>query len=287
MTTFEQLTADALFDRYDAILLDAYGVLVDASGILPHASAFIAALYHRKKPFFIVTNDASRLPETIAARFSRLGLPIVADQIISSAGLLPEFFAHAQLQGVKTVVLGSDDAMTYVKRAGGQPVRPEGRVHDDAQVVVICDATAESTVSDVECVIDLVVTRAERGEPIQLVLCNPDLIYPKSAGRYGLTSGALMLLVESSLKTRLHPSLMPPIKRLGKPFDDIFAEAMRRAGSKNIALIGDQLGTDILGANDAGIDSILVGTGLTQVRAGKTLQPSPKIYLENLSLFGQ
>lgn len=280
----QTLAARELFSRYDALLLDAYGVLVNAHGVLPHAVNFIEALRARNMPFFIVTNDASRLPETIAARFAGLGLNIAADQIVTSAGLLPDCFNQQGLQGCKTVVVGSDDAMTYVQRAGGVAVRPAACVEADARAVVICDATGSQTVADVEHVIDLVVHRRERGEPIDLILCNPDLIYPKSPGHFGLTSGALMLLVEASLKTKLHPSAMPPIHRLGKPFDNIFAEAVRRAGTRKVGLIGDQLGTDILGANTFGIDSLLVGTGLTQVTPGQALDPMPSFYVPNLAL---
>jgi ribonucleotide monophosphatase NagD (HAD superfamily) len=93
-----------------------------------------------------------------------------------------------------------------------------------------------------------------------------------------------MALVEGSLKTRLHPSLLPPIARLGKPFPEIFAEAARRAGGGKLALVGDQLGTDILGAKNAGMDAVLVGTGLTQVRPGETLEPAPHFLLPNLAL---
>jgi ribonucleotide monophosphatase NagD (HAD superfamily) len=171
-----------------------------------------------------------------------------------------------------------------VRRAGGKLVLPSQGPQGDVRAVVICMASGPSTVNDVECVIDTVVARREAGRPIDLILCNPDLIYPKSPGRYGLTSGALMALVEQSLTTRLHPSLMPPVARLGKPFPEIFAEAARRAGGGKLALVGDQLGTDILGAKNAGIDAVLVGTGLTQVRPGQTLTPTPDFLLQDLAL---
>jgi HAD superfamily hydrolase (TIGR01450 family) len=278
------LSALDLIESYDAVLLDAYGVLVDATGVLPHAVAFIEALRARQKPFYIVTNDASRLEENIEARFARLGLAIEAAQIVTSAGLLTKHFAQNDLQGAPTLVLGSEDAHTYVRRAGGQVLTPGSGAASQARAVVICEATGPRTVSDVECVIDTVVARREGQRPIDLILCNPDLIYPKSPGRYGLTSGALMALVEGSLKTRLHPSLLPPIARLGKPFPEIFAEAARRAGGGKLALVGDQLGTDILGAKNAGMDAVLVGTGLTQVRPGETLEPAPHFLLPNLAL---
>jgi ribonucleotide monophosphatase NagD (HAD superfamily) len=51
---------------------------------------------------------------------------------------------------------------------------------------------------------------------------------------------------------------------LGKPYSPIFEEAIRRAGTSNAVMIGDQLETDILGANTAGIDSAVVSTGINR-----------------------
>ena len=277
-----------LFAAYDAILLDAYGVLVDATGVLPHAQAFVQALVAQNKPFFIVTNDASRLPAAIAARFASLGLPIAAAQIITSVGLLAAHYAAADLRGATTLVLGSADAHTTVQDAGGVPVGPDdlGRGHPAAQLraIVVCDARGPSLMRDVECAIDAVVAAVDAGRRIDLILCNPDLIYPRSPGHVGLTSGSAMLLITAALSTRLQPAQMPPVARLGKPYAGIFAEAVRRAQSRRLALVGDQLGTDIRGAKDFGIDAILVGTGLTVVRPGEALSPEPDYYLPTLKL---
>lgn len=272
-----------LFDTYEALLLDAYGVLVDASGVLPHAVEFIAALRRHNKPFYIVTNDASRLPGVIAARFVRLGLPIAAEQIITSVSLLVRHFAAANLQGAKTLVLGPPDAQATVSEAGGVPLGPKA-IGTDLRAVVVCDAGGENLMADVECAIDAVVAACRQGRPMDLILCNPDLIYPRGPGRFGLTSGSTMLLIEAALKTCLTPQQMPKVTRLGKPYAGIFDEAVRRAGTRKVALVGDQLGTDILGAKTYGIDAILIGTGLTQVGSGVTLEPEPDCFLPTLEL---
>ena len=65
-----------LIERYRVVLLDAYGVLVDASSVLAGAADLIAELNSTHKPYFIVTNDASRLPETCSRRYRELGLDI-------------------------------------------------------------------------------------------------------------------------------------------------------------------------------------------------------------------
>jgi ribonucleotide monophosphatase NagD (HAD superfamily) len=51
--------------------------------------------------------------------------------------------------------------------------------------------------------------------------------------------------------------------RLGKPNTPIFEEAVRRAGTSNVVMIGDQLETDIKGARAAGLDAVWIETGVT------------------------
>src|SRR5690606_14325587 len=119
---------------YDGVLLDAYGVLNDAGGALPGAAGLIDDLDRRSMPYLVVTNDASRLPETLARRFHGLGLGIPADRILTSGLLLDGWFAGRDLQGAATVVLGTPESAAYVERAGGVVV-PNA---SDAELDVLC-----------------------------------------------------------------------------------------------------------------------------------------------------
>jgi len=79
--------------------------------------------------------------------------------------------------------------------------------------------------------------------------------------------------------------------RLGKPHPPIFAEALKRSGSRDMIMIGDQLETDIRGANAFGIDSVLITSGVSA--AGMTfltedLRPTYRMRsLMSRSGFGQ
>ena len=69
MAKLPEITIETLIDRYEVLLLDAYGVLVHSSGTLTRAAELITKLNRAAKPYYILTNDASRLPATAAARF--------------------------------------------------------------------------------------------------------------------------------------------------------------------------------------------------------------------------
>ena len=115
------------------------------------------------------------------------------------------------------------------------------------------------------------------------MLCNPDLIYPHSPGRYGITAGSVALVMEAVLRER-YPVQEFAFVRLGKPYSPIFEEAARRAGTRDMILFGDQLHTDILGASRFGIDSALLLSGLTrQPFSGYPEDMTPTYVLQSLA----
>src|SRR5712691_344471 len=110
MDDVPEITIEALIDRYDVLLLDAYGVLVTSAGALPGAAELTKRLSESGKPYYILTNDASRLPTTAAARYRACGLTIDPDRVITSGLLLKDHFATHRLDGARCVVLGPSES---------------------------------------------------------------------------------------------------------------------------------------------------------------------------------
>src|SRR5437870_9131223 len=135
MDTIPEITIASLIDRYDVLLLDAYGVLVNSSDALPGAAELTHRLSESGKPYYILTNDASRLPTTAAARYRACALTIAPDRIITSGLLLKGHFAAQRLVGARCAVLGPGDSLRYVEDAGGRIVSPS----DAFDVLVIAD----------------------------------------------------------------------------------------------------------------------------------------------------
>jgi glycerol-1-phosphatase len=255
------LDAVELIERFEVLLLDAYGVLVHHGGALPGAPELIATLNAQGKRYFILTNDASRSNQTSAARFAEMGLAIEAEQIISSVGLLARHFARHDLGGRPCVVLGPEDSHQLVRAAGGELVSPG----HDAEVLVVCGEVGYDFVETVDRVLSALFVRLDAGQALTLVLPNPDLVYPKGEGQsYGIAAGCIACFFEAALAQRYPDREGLRFTQLGKPNPPIFEEAARRAGTRDLVMVGDQLGTDIKGANDFGIPSALVRTGLTR-----------------------
>lgn len=260
------ISADSLVRDYDALLIDAYGVLVDSGGGRAGAVPFIERLRAEGLPFVVVTNDASKLPSTCAARFAELGLRIDDDQIITSGGLLAAHFAASGLAGAKTLVLGPPDSARYVADAGGLVVLAD-QVDDSIEAVVIGDESGYPFLEAVDATLTALYGAIDAGRPPALILPNPDLVYPKSAEAYGIASGSVALILEAALAARYRDAA-PRFTRLGKPHAPIYEAALAVVGTRRAVMIGDQLDTDIAGANAVGIDSALLTSGVGRWSTG-------------------
>lgn len=279
MTQSREINIEELIARYPVLLLDAYGVLVNACGALPGAAGLIDELNCSRKPYYLLTNDASKLPQTAASRYQNFGLEIDPDRIITSGGLLKNYFKTHNLSGARCAVLGPDDSAQYVSDAGGKIVSPA----NGFDVVVIGDEAGYPFVETVDTVLSELFHKVERREKFYLVLPNPDLIYPKADRGFGITSGSIALIFEAALQLRYPGHAGLCFERLGKPNADIFQEALRLSGTNNMVMIGDQLETDIRGANDFGLDSVLVGTGITDpTTADLPHQPQPTYHMHSI-----
>lgn len=263
-------TAAQIVEQFDAVLLDSYGVLVDGSGALPGARRFLERLDETHTPWLVVSNDASRSLEAAAVRYEALDLPIPADRILVSAALIAPYFAREQLGGSRCIVLGPVDSVGWVEQAGGVVVPYDDRSPD---VVVACDDEGYPFVEAVEAVISTLVARIREGVTPRLVLPNPDRIYPAGDGRLRLTAGSTALVIESALAAVFGPDA-PRFVGLGKPHAFIFEEACHRIGTsgRRVAMLGDQILTDVAGAKHAGLSAGLVATGIATAGHGE-LQP--------------
>lgn len=270
-TSIPVVPIESLIDAYDVVLLDAYGVLVDADGPITGASALIAHLDRRCKPYLIVTNDASRSPEATAARYRSFGIDIPAERVLTSGALLGPHFAARGLLGAGCLVLGTDDSRRYVEAAGGVVVPIPADDPAAASVLVVADENGFPCLEGVDAALTLAYRRLDAGAPLSLILPNPDLVYPKARDRFGVAAGSIARMLEGALALR-HPGRSDLVfERLGKPHRPIFDEARRRVapagGVPRMLMIGDQLETDIRGARAFGIDAALVTWGVTRVEA--------------------
>ena len=246
-----------LADRFEVILLDSDGVLTRWPGAIPGAPEAIRELNSLGKPYFVLTNDASALPETRSARYAALGLDIAPDRIISSGMLLKDYFKDLDLAGSRCIVLGTEDSAAYVCQAGGEVVD----IEQDFDVLVVGNQRGFPFLESMRTVLSGLYRKIKRGETPHLVLPNPDLVFPEGDG-FSFASGSVGQMFESALALLFPDRSDLVFTRLGKPQPAMFEEAIRRSGTRHMVMIGDTPATDIRGARNVGIASVLVETGV-------------------------
>ena len=255
--SIREATIDELVERYTALLFDAYGVLSYSVGALPGAVELIDRLNRMGKPYYVLTNDSSALPESRAARYRKVGLNVDAAKIITSGSLLKGYFAERGLSGARCAVLGTEDSAEYVRLAGGEVVAAV----DGFDVLVVGDQAGFPFVDGVDAALSALFEMFDAGDAPRLLLPNPDLVYPNDDG-FGMASGSVALIIEAALRQR-YPERGIEFERLGKPNGAIFEAALELTGTMDMVMLGDTLETDIRGANAFGIDSALVAGGVT------------------------
>ena len=282
MSEVPETSVAELADRYDALLLDAYGVLNDDEQALPGAAEVLRWLDERGKPWFVVTNDASRLESTCAARFARLGLRVQAERIVTSGSLLEAAMAGRGLHGARCINLGTEDSAAYIERGGGVVVPWDGSKGVDA--VIVADDDGYPFLPAVEGTLSAVARSVDAGHEVTLLLPNPDVVYPKRGRAYGFTSGAVALLLEAGWRRLFGAGAGLDFEKLGKPHAPLFTEAMRRADTRHVVMVGDQIETDIRGARWAGIDAALVLGGVSRGAEGLRGDDRPTYILSALRM---
>ena len=272
MKTIPAVTTDELIARYDALLLDAYGVLVNKEGALPGARELISKLNRLGKPYYLVSNTAGRLPANVAARYREYGLDIAPERILTSGLLIKPYFEDQGYQGLRCAVLGPEDSFLYVEDAGARSTTP----FEDFDLVLIGDQVGFPFLDGVDAVLSRLIAKLDRGEAVPMILPNPDLIYPKTSG-FGITCGTVALMIETALRQRFPDREALAFVRLGKPEPGLFIEAVRRLGTNNVVMIGDQMDTDIRGAAGSGLDSALVVGGVSGATLAGGIMPTYRL----------
>jgi HAD superfamily hydrolase (TIGR01457 family) len=255
------VTLARFLQNLEALILDMDGVLWQGDAPLPGMPDLFAFLRERKIRFLLVTNNSSLTPESYSQKIARMGVKVSSGEIITSASATGEYLKMNSVPGERAFVIGGEGLKRAIRDAGLQ-VTPA----DDLQAdYVVCGMDRELTWAKLaNATINL-----RRGA--RFIGTNPDFTFPTEQGIAHGNGAILAALAAASGKK--------PVV-IGKPFPFLFQESIRRLGvpKTRVAVLGDRLETDILGAKRAGLKSILVLTGVTDRRNARK-SPFPPTWI--------
>lgn len=232
----------SVIDRYDAAFFDLDGVIYLGDVAVPGAVEVMAELTAVGTKVVYVTNNAARSAETVVDHLRDLGFEASLDTVLTSAQVAVRVIAAELAPGARVLVAGTRHLADLVAEAGLLPVASA----DDDPVAVVQGYDPQMTWPR----LDEVALAIQRGATWYAT--NNDTSRPTERGLVPGAGGAIAVIAGT---VGGEPRIF------GKPFLPMITEAIRRSGASRPLFVGDRIDTDIVGAANAGIDSLMVFTG--------------------------
>ncbi|MEZ5123965.1 MAG: HAD-IIA family hydrolase [Solirubrobacterales bacterium] len=223
-------------------LMDMDGVLVHEDQAIPGANRFLARLSEIGTPFLVLTNNSIYTRRDLAARLRGSGLEVPEESIWTSALATARFLDDQRPNG-SAFVIGESGLTTALHEVGYT-------MTERAPDYVVLGETRTYSFERITQAIRLVVGGA------RFIATNPDATGPTTVGPVPATGSVAALI---SRATGHEPYFV------GKPNPLMMRSALNAidAHSETTAMIGDRMDTDVVAGLEAGLETILVLTGVT------------------------
>jgi glycerol 3-phosphatase-2 len=236
---------DGLVGGYDLVIFDLDGVVYLIDRPISGAAEAIERLRNAGTAVAFATNNASRRAADVAALLTGMGVPAKPDEVLNSAGAAAAVLAERLPAGAPVLVVGADALVTEVREAGLTPVSTA----EEKPAAVV-----QGYGPEVGWRILAEAALAVRAGAMW-VATNTDRTLPSPRGPLP-GNGSLVAVLRTALDRE--PDLV-----VGKPEPGLFTTAASLSGARRPLVVGDRLDTDIQGAVGAGMDSMLVLTGVS------------------------
>lgn len=234
---------------YDAFLFDLWGVVHNGVAAWPGALRVLEALHGLNKQVILLSN-APRLGVAVDPVLTRFGLPRSHyDRVVASGDMVRHAFETGALDlGSRCVFWGKEPDKAVI--AGLGISFADSPDHAD---FILCAGLTDDHTETVEDYRDQLLWAKQLDMP--LVCANPD---------YEVMQGDLMLPCAGAIALA-YQQMGGTTHWFGKPYNVAYDYCQRVLGGvdpSRILAVGDTLRTDIRGATDAGIASVLITSGI-------------------------
>ncbi len=202
----------------------------------------IQTLRSRRKRLYVLTNNSTDSVETIHSRLVEFDIPVRKDEVLTSGLLTAEYLSRKNGE-VSYYLVGEAGLEAEMRKYGHR--RTEG---EDADFVVVG--------------LDRGITYDKLDHAARLARAGAEIVATHTSRLYmyktgpAMASGPLVKAIEYASRKRATV--------IGKPSPLMFEIALERVqcSKRDAVMFGDQVDTDIAGASKAGIDSVLITSGV-------------------------
>lgn len=226
------------------IVSDLDGVTYRGDSPIPSAVAAFQHWHRRGIPFVFVTNNSTKSAGEFAAKLKGMGIAASTEDVITTSSVTAAIVKKAYPSGTAIYVIGS--------KALAQAIEEAGFVISDRDAkVVVAGLDREFTYQKLATAQQIIMAGAD------FYGTNPDLVLPHETG-FEPGAGSILAAIEAS--TGQKPKIV------GKPEPSLVEFALQRLGTARdqTLMIGDQVATDIAAGAAAGVQTLLVKTGVPE-----------------------
>ncbi|MUV39214.1 4-nitrophenylphosphatase [Lentibacillus sp. JNUCC-1] len=249
---------------YSGYLIDLDGTMYNGTEPIDSAIQFVCRLKEQNKSYLFVTNNSSSTPEQVADKLQKMGVPAASEQIITSS-LATATYIREQYGAARCYVIG-EEGLKHALEETGHTI-----IDDDSQVDVVIVGIDRSVTYEKYAKACLHVRAGAA-----FISTNGDIAIPTERGMLP-GNGALTSVIEVSTKEK-------PVF-IGKPETTIMNTALKRMDLSKAAtvMIGDNYDTDIMAGVNAGMDTLMVLTGVTTTSQLSEIKHKPTHVVNDLS----
>ncbi|MHA1727145.1 MAG: HAD-IIA family hydrolase [Promethearchaeota archaeon] len=254
------------FRKKEIFVLDLDGTIYRGTELIQGADVAVRNLLELGKKVIYLTNNASKTRESFCIKLNDMKIPCNPEQVFSS-GYIAVKMLFEDYNICKIFIIGSDELVQMAESAGIPALN--GLIPDEILYApflkesircdaVLCGWDIQLTYAKIRTAMELIARGAE------FFATNCDTTFPAATSQKWPGTGIIVAAVESCINRS-------PKVIFGKP--NVFGIELilrnlneqnpgKGFGSEDAIVVGDRLETDIWQANNAGIDSLFVETGI-------------------------
>jgi 4-nitrophenyl phosphatase len=247
--------------KYRGYLIDLDGTMYKGSERIEAASDFVKRLGEKNTPYLFVTNNSSRTPAQVAEKLRGFDIPAKEEQVYTTSQATANYI-YDRKKDASIYLIGEEGIRTALEKKGFQFAR------EDADFVVVgIDRELTYERLAIACL-------AVRNGAVFLST-NADVALPTERG-FMPGNGSITAVISVSTQTK-------PIF-IGKPESIIMEQALKVLGTskEETLMVGDYYDTDIVAGMNAGLDTLLVHTGVTTKEMLSSYDRKPTYSIDSL-----
>ncbi|WP_456277811.1 TIGR01457 family HAD-type hydrolase [Bacillus sp. AK128] len=247
--------------QYEGYLIDLDGTMYRGKERIIEACHFVQALKEKGIPYLFVTNNSSRRPSQVAEKLREFEIPAEDDQVFTTSQATANYIFDQKSDA--SVYIVGEEGIRHAVLEKGLTIQEQ----NPDFVVMGIDREINYEKLALACI------AVRNGATF--ISTNGDIAIPTERG---LLPGNGSLTSVVAVSTEVQPTF------IGKPEKIIMEQALKAIGTppEKTLMIGDNYQTDILAGINAGLDTLLVHTGVTTKEHVKSIVKQPTYIIDSL-----